>query len=119
MKQAPSQADQALDTTARERTEAGLERSLAMLRATLDSTADGILVVDEDGKIVMYNRRFVEMWRLPEAVVATGEAGKAMAHVLDQLKDPGRFVSRTMGLYAQPLQESDDIVEFKDGRIFQ
>ncbi len=119
MKQAPDQADQALDATERQRTEAELERSLAMLRAALDSTADGILVVDEDGKIVMYNRRFVEMWRLPEAVVTSGEAGKAMAYVLDQLKDPGRFVSRTMGLYAQPREESDDIVEFKDGRIFQ
>src|SRR5713226_3045019 len=119
MKQAPDQADQALDATERQRTEAELERSLAMLRAALDSTADGILVVDEDGKIVMYNRRFVEMWRLPEAVVASGEAGKAMAYVLDQLKDPGRFVSRTIGIYAQPLEESDDILEFKDGRIFQ
>ena len=52
-----------------------LRRSLSLLRATLDSTADGILVVDENGKILTYNRRFVEMWRIPDDLVSAGQAG--------------------------------------------
>jgi len=109
----------ALDITAHKRTQAQLERSLAVLRATLDSTADGILVVDESGQIVTHNRRFVQMWRIPEEIVASRDAARVMAFVLDQLKEPGRFVTQTMGLYAQPAAESDEILEFKDGRIFQ
>ena len=48
-----------------------LEHALATLQAVLDATADGILVVDREGSIVSYNLRFVDMWRLPESVVAT------------------------------------------------
>ncbi len=109
----------AFDVTDRKRAQAELERSLSLLRATLDSTADGILVVDENGKIVSYNRRFVQMWRIPDSIVASRDDNEALAFVLDQLKEPGRFVTRVMGLYAQPDEESYDILEFKDERIFE
>ncbi len=109
----------ALDITDRKRTEEDLARSLALLKATLNSTADGLLVVDDDGQIVTYNRKFVEMWQLPADVVASGDDSRALAFVLDQLKHPARFVTRTMGLYAQPARESYDILEFKDGRVFE
>jgi PAS domain S-box-containing protein len=108
-----------LDITERKRAEGELQKSLALLRATLDSTADGILVVDDSGRIVTYNRRFVEMWRIPDEIAASSDDSRALAFVLDQLKDPGRFVTRTMGIYAQPGEESYDILEFKDARVFE
>ena len=95
------------------------DHSPTILRATLDSTTDGILVVDEDGKITTYNRRFVQMWRIPEEIVNSNNAGAVLAFVLDQLKAPGWFVTRTMELYANPGQESADLLEFKDGRVFE
>jgi PAS domain S-box-containing protein len=96
-----------------------VDRSLVLLRATLDSTTDGILVVDENGKITTYNRRFVQMWGIPEEIVRSGDDAAALAFVLDQLKAPGLFVTRTMELYANPTQESTDVLEFKDGRVFE
>ena len=95
------------------------DHSLAILRATLDSTTDGILVVDENGRITTCNRRFVQMWRIPEEIVSSRDDAAALAFVLDKLKDPAWFVTRTMELYANPGQESTDVLEFKDGRVFE
>ena len=49
------------------------QQTQALLRATLDSTAEGILVVSQAGKITGYNRRFMEMWRVPESILALQE----------------------------------------------
>jgi PAS domain S-box-containing protein len=99
--------------------QARLETSASAYRAILDSTADGILVVDGHGKIVSYNRKFVEQWRIPEAVMATGDDELALATVLDQLSYPQQFLDKVHALYHSPDAESFDVLEFKDGRVFE
>ena len=95
------------------------QTSASAYRAILDSTADGILVVDRQGKIASYNRKFVEMWRIPEAVMALGDDGVALATVLDQLSNPQQFLDKVHALYDSPDAESFDVLEFKDGRVFE
>ncbi len=107
------------DISARKHAEVQLERSLSLLRATLDSTTDGILVVDRESKIVTYNRKFAEMWGIPETVLASGEDDRVLEFVLGQLKDPEGFLARVRDWYANPEGESFDMLEFKDGRIFE
>ncbi|KAB2842018.1 PAS domain S-box protein, partial [bacterium] len=95
------------------------ERALSLLQATLDSTADGILVVDRDDKIVGFNKKFLEMWRIPEAIIAARDDRAALAFVLDQLEDPEGFLRKVRDLYAHPMAESFDVLRFKDDRIFE
>ncbi len=108
-----------LDITERKRVQTELEHSLSLLEATLDSTADGILVVDPEGRIVSFNKKFVQMWRIPQSIIDARDDNVALAFVLDQLKDPQGFLSKVRELYNQPDAESHDILEFKDGKIFE
>lgn len=96
-----------------------LQRANSLLQATLESTADGILVVDQEGRIVSFNQRFVDLWHIPRSVLELKQDDRALNTVLDQLKDPTGFLKKVQALYANPEVESIDLIEFKDGRIFE
>jgi diguanylate cyclase (GGDEF)-like protein len=103
----------------RERSQRELEESLSLQRATLESTADGILVVDRNGDMVSFNQRFKEMWRLPDDIVDSGDGDRAIAFVCDQLREPTTFVRKINQLYKRPEAESFDMLQFKDDRVFE
>jgi PAS domain S-box-containing protein len=109
----------ALDITRQKRTELELKKSFSLLQGTLDSAADGILVVNESGKITNFNRSFVEMWRLPEEIASSRDGDQLMALLLEKVKDPGNFAKRLMGLHAKREAETSDSVELKDGRLLR
>jgi PAS domain S-box-containing protein len=105
--------------TERKQTENDIRLSESLLRATLESTADGILVVDANGTVIDYNKQFGEMWRLPESVLVTHQDQKLLDCVLEQLAAPEDFLAGVRALYAQPAKESFDTLLFKDGRVFE
>ncbi len=97
-----------------------LERSLALSKATLEATADGILVVDRERKIVGYNQKFRKMWNIPESVLVSGRGEEASKYVLDQVKDSKQFIKDLEHFYnPEPGKEVIGRIEFKDGRIFE
>ena len=107
------------DISTRKRAEAELKEALATLQATLDSTTDGILVVDGEGKIRSFNRKFQELWRIPDPILSSRDDERAIQFVLDQLRNPDAFLSQVRHLYANPGEASFDVLEFKDGRVYE
>ena len=107
------------DATAQLSAERDLSEALSRLTATLDSTADGILVVDTTRRITDFNRRFAEIWGLPDNAVAKHDDVATLAFALDQLTDPETFRSRLEELDLEPESESFDLIEFNDGRVVE
>jgi PAS domain S-box-containing protein len=105
--------------TERKRSEEKLNHTLSLLNATIESTADGILVVDRQGRMVKYNQKFAEMWNIPRHILESQNDNQALSSILEQLKDPNVFINRVMELYGRPEVESYDIVEFADGKVFE
>lgn len=103
----------------RSRVNAELRDALSLLSATLESTADGILVVAADGTIAGANERFAALWGIPTELMESHDDGRLLAFVLDQLTDPGGFIGKVQELYAEPGAESLDMLEFRDGRTFE
>jgi PAS domain S-box-containing protein len=89
------------------------------IRATLESTADGILVLDATGNVVAHNTKFAELWGIPKSVFASREDRKWLDFVLPQVKDPNAFLGKMRSLYEGTEATCDDLVEFKDGRVFE
>ena len=107
------------DITERKLTNEALNHSLSLLEGTLESTIDGILVVDQNGKIQKFNKKFIELWRIPEFIIKTRNDDAALNYVLSQLKYPENFINKVKELYKDTMAESIDLLEFKDGRVFE
>ena len=101
----------------RRKAEEEIRNTLSLLKATIESTADGILVINSQGKIVSFNQKFIEMWHIPRQIIEAGDDEQALSFVLDQLKNPERFLKKVKELYSNPESESYDELEFNDGRV--
>lgn len=91
----------------------------AALRATLDATSDGVIAINGNDEIVFANRRFCEMWRVPEAAVANGASAlQAYGLVQNQLLRPHAYLDVVREISTSD-HDSADIIEFLDGREFE
>jgi diguanylate cyclase (GGDEF)-like protein len=107
------------DISEHKRSESELEKSHALLESTLEATADGILVIHGRDKSVRYNRKFLEMWRIPPGVLVQVNEQVLMGLLLDQMVNPAAFYRLMNKLSDQPDAESYDVLELKDGRVFE
>src|SRR5215471_12786336 len=112
-------AELRIENQARRQAENRLEHTISLLHATLDSTADGILVVSVDGKVTSCNKKFVEMWRLDCHTSVERDDESLLSQVSDQLQDPEEFLDKIRVLYADAAATSFDVLFFRDGRIFE
>jgi PAS domain S-box-containing protein len=107
-----------IDITERKKMEEALLESESSLHTILHSTADGILAVDNENKILSANARFAEMWNIPPALVSSRDDNALLHHVLDQLLSPQEFLKKVQEVY-KSNEDSLDTLYFKDGRVFE
>ena len=100
-----------LQTRVQERTET--------IRATLEATADAILVVDSAGKIITHNQKFDIMWAVQEPILKPLGYHHLLDLVKSQLIDPETFIGSVSAVDAEAVAQTDDLIEFKDGRVFE
>ena len=109
----------ARDIRERKRADRDIRRAMSLLQSTLDSTADGILVIGDGGRIASWNRRFAELWRIPDSVLERGDDRSILDCMLGQIEEPEEFQRIVESLYANPDAESFDLIRFRDGRSFE
>ena len=107
------------DVTDRWQATEALEATITALRATLEATADGILVGDRDGRVAVLNQRLLALWRLPPDVGPGTDIGHLANSVKDQLVDPAAFMGRVSELYGTADKEGFDLLRFADGRVYE
>jgi PAS domain S-box-containing protein len=108
------QAKEALERKAEE-----LAYSLSMMRATLESTTDAIVVTDLAGNLTGFNEKYAQMLGLSQETINCSDAQQLREMFSRQFKDPERFLARVMQIYTSSPPESFDILEFADGRVFE
>jgi PAS domain S-box-containing protein len=107
-----------INITERKQTEEAQLQANSLLNATLESTADGLLVVDNRGISKLENSRFVEMWRIPQEILDNKLDETMLQYVLNQLREPEEFLAKVQELYRQPEMVSSDTLYLADGRVF-
>lgn len=98
--------------------EEAIKQDAITLKAILASTADGILAIGSDRKVLHFNDRFASIWKIPSELLKSRDDVQLLNHVLAQLVDPAGFLSKVEQLY-QTDSEDADLLQFKDGRIIE
>jgi signal transduction histidine kinase len=107
------------DITDRKRTEVELRFKNTLLTTEQEASIDGILIVDELGKIISYNRRFVEIWNIHDDIIVSGSDERAMQSVFDQLVSPQLFTQKIAYLGTHRDETSREEMVLRDGRAFE
>jgi len=96
-----------------------LARSLSLLKATLESTPDAVVVVDRDNHITLYNSRFVTTMKVPETLLAAGNLQATRTILTAQVSNTDVYFRGAIEAYASLTKETRDVILFKDGRVFE
>jgi signal transduction histidine kinase len=90
----------------------------AIIRGSLESTADGILVVNHRQEVITYNHKFSTMWDIPERVLSSNQGREAVGSLYGMLADPDAFRRIVDNISSNPDQRTGQSVKLKNGRVF-
>ena len=108
----------ARDVTKHKQIEDELLFKTTILEAQSETSIDGILVVDSEGKSISFNKCFGQMWNIPQEILDTKDDKKMLGCVIKQLRNPQEFLEKVEYLYAHKDEKSRDEIQFSDGKVF-
>jgi len=95
-----------------------LRTTVAILKAQQEAMLDGILVVGPDARVLSYNRRFLEIWGIPEEVASKGDDEQLLSYAADKVAHWDSFIDQVKYLYNHPSEiRTGDPIALKDGRV--
>ena len=106
------------DVTDRKEIENELFFKTTLLETQLETSIDGILVVDSQRNAALFNQRFTQMWKIPHELLDSKDSKKMLEHAASLQKYPEEFVKRVELLYKHKQEKTRDEIELKDGRVF-
>jgi two-component system, cell cycle sensor histidine kinase and response regulator CckA len=119
MELAKANAALRIENQQRRYAEIQLHHSLSLLHATLESTADGILVISNDGFVTGCNRKFMDMWHIPRIELAALRDADLLVTAAPQVEDSEAFIKGVEALKSKPDAVDFGTVRLKDGRILE
>lgn len=109
---------QLLEKSVEEKT-TSLRHSLSLTRSTLESSTDGIVVVNNEDKIIDYNNKFIELWKIPDSIIATKNYKLFIEHALKKLSSPENYRKKLKELKRNAEDIDIGIIKLKDNHIFE
>ncbi|MFH0966495.1 MAG: PAS domain S-box protein [Methanobacteriota archaeon] len=106
-----------MDITERKRAQDEIIFKNIILSTQQETSLDSILIIDEHGKIISYNQRFIDLWDIPDNVIASRVDEQVLLSVKKKLENPGEFLARITYLYEHQNEKSREEIFFVDGRI--
>jgi len=95
-----------------------LRTAIAILKAQQEAMLEGVLVVDPEGKVLSYNRRFLEIWGIPEEVAAKSDDQQLLTYAATKVAQWDTFIEQVNYLYKHPNEiRTGDPIPLKDGRL--
>jgi diguanylate cyclase (GGDEF)-like protein/PAS domain S-box-containing protein len=107
------------DITSRRAAEESLHKAVSLFSSTFESTADGIIVVNHAGEVTACNQKLIEMWKIPSSVITTKDARRVAEYVAGQTISAEGFLKGLDKLYSDPMSTSTDLIELRNGRIYE
>ena len=107
------------DLSAQQRVEDELEDRLAELSATLESTADGILVTDLAGNIRSFNRKFSELWGMPDEILTHRDDDAVLAWMRRSVVEPGNYMRRLAAIDEATMLQATDTLTLHSGKVIE
>ena len=107
------------DITPRIKAEEELARSYALIRTTLESIDEGIVVISNSGQVDLFNENFIRMLGIPPSLVAVQSKEPVVSFISTQASNWQAITRAIREIRENPMEKSFDVLEFKDGRVLE
>lgn len=96
-----------------------LQKSLSLTRATLESSINGIIVVNNKNQVVDWNQHFIDMWSLPNELIEDNDYDKIQKYIQNKLDNPNLLQKQIQKIQENPKSTEITTLKLKDGRSFE